>query len=144
MCNRARPLHKMQHPDGKVEQVYSDGSRFILFPNGTEKMVFSTVESELSPEHKTIGTNKQQATQKDFNKQVFVKFPNNDVKKFLSDGTEVYHYAANDITHVTQPDGTQLFYFANQQNEIHFPDGSKHIIFAGNTKSYLRTFAQML
>eukprot|EP01084_Bolivina_argentea_P090373 162874_1 len=110
--NTQNPLERMQHPDGKMEQVYGDGSKLILFPNQTEKYIFANLR--MSEEEY---------------KQVYVKFPNGDVKKILSDGTEVYYYSNNDIIHASKLDGIQLFYFASQ-HEVHFPDNTKHIMFA--------------
>eukprot|EP01083_Nonionella_stella_P079882 219308_1 len=117
--NTNNPLERMQHPDGKMEQVYGDGSKLILFPNQTEKYIFANLR--MSEEEY---------------KQVYVKFPNGDVKKILSDGTEVYYYSNNDIIHASKLDGIQLFYFASQ-HEVHFPDNTKHIMFADGTNKYI-------
>ena len=114
------PLSKMQHPDGRIENIYKDDSKLIIFPNGTKKYIFNNLY---------INNNEYL--------QIIVKFPNNDVKKILNDGTEVYYYCNNNIIHVTKKDGLQLFYFDNQQHEIHFPDNSKHILFKDGTKKYI-------
>lgn len=123
MKDRLNPLHRMQHPDGKIEQLFDDGSKLLVFPNGTEKCIFINLYDPSVPTK--------------MHKQVYVKFANRDVKKILCDGTEVYYYASNDITHVTQTNGVQLFYFANTQHEIHFTDKTKHIMFADGTKKYI-------
>jgi len=115
--NREGAIQRMQHPDGKLEQVYGDGSKLILFPNGTEKYVFGNLSQQK-------------------HKQIFVKFPNGDIKKILSDGSEVYFYAQNNIIHATKADGNELFYFESQ-HEIHFADNTKHILFADGTKKYI-------
>ena len=114
VTNAQNPARRMQHPDGKVEQIYGDGSKLILFPNGTEKYIFGNLNFKK-------------------HKQIFVKFPNGDIKKILGDGSEVYFYAANNIIHATKSDGIELFYFESQ-HEIHFADNTKHILFADGTK----------
>jgi len=122
--HRANAMERMQHPDGKIEHIYADGSRLIVFTNGTEKYIFGNLQNscelQSSPPHR----------------QMFVKFPNGDVKKILSDATEVYYYAKNNIIHATKPDGMELFFFAGQ-HEVHFPDDTKHILFADGTKKYI-------
>jgi len=117
VTNQQNAVQRMQHRDGKIEQIYGDGSKLILFPNGTEKYIFSN-----------LGHEKQ--------KQIFVKFPNGDIKKILADGAEVYFYAQNDILHVAKPDGVELFFFESQ-HEVHFADKTKHILFADGTKKYI-------
>ena len=117
VTNRQNAMQRMQHPDGKMEQVYGDGSKLILFPNGTEKYIFGNLSQQK-------------------HKQIFVKFPNGDIKKVLADGAEVYFYAQNNIIHATKPDGVELFYFESQ-HEIHFADKTKHILFADGTKKYI-------
>jgi len=116
VCNPDCPLERMQHPDGKIEQVYADGSKLILFPNETQKFIFAN-----------LGTK---------GKQIYVKFPNGDVKKVLFDGSEVYYYAKNNIIHATKTDDIELFFFEGQ-HEVHFPDKTKHIQFADGTKKYI-------
>lgn len=93
--------------DGKRHQVYSDGSKRILFPNGTIK----TIRAD---------------------GHVNVSFPNNDTKDVYPDGTVVYFYAEANTTQTTKPDGTRIYRFGDQnQVEKHFADGSKSIHFAG-------------
>ena len=116
VTNRDSPIERMQHPDGKIEQVYGDGSKLILFTNGTEKYIFSNLSGKY--------------------KQIYVKFPNGDIKKILEDGSEVYFYSKNNIIHATKIDGIELFYFSGQ-HEVHFPDETKHILFADGTKKYI-------
>jgi len=41
----------------------------------------------------------------------------------------VYFYASANTTHVSEPDGTQLYHFPNGQVERHFTDGLKEIRF---------------
>ena len=41
----------------------------------------------------------------------------------------VYFYAGASTTHVSEPDGTQLYHFPNGQVERHFTDGLKEIRF---------------
>lgn len=54
-------LQEMQHPDGKIEQVFSDGRRTVIFGNGTCKHQF--------PDGHTT-----------------IRFTNQDIKRFFPDG----------------------------------------------------------
>ena len=42
----------------------------------------------------------------------------------------MYYYADAATTHVSEPNGTQLYHFPNGQVERHFTDGLKEIRFA--------------
>jgi len=108
-----RPYDQVQHPDGKVERVCPDGSREILFTNGTRK--------QISADGQTI----------------IVSFFNGDIKQMLPDGRVVYYYADAQTTHTTYADGLQIFQFANGQVEKHYVDGTKEIQFPDQTIKYL-------
>jgi centromere protein J len=41
----------------------------------------------------------------------------------------VYYFAEAKTTQTTFPDGLQVFKFANNQVEKHFPDGTKEIMY---------------
>ncbi|XP_050999138.1 centromere protein J [Acomys russatus] len=100
---------EISHPDGKVEKVYKNGSRVVLFPNGTRK--------EVSADGKSIT----------------VTFFNGDVKQVMPDERVVYYYAAAQTTHTTYPEGLQVLHFSSGQIEKHFPDGRKEITFPDQT-----------
>ncbi|XP_040596609.1 centromere protein J [Mesocricetus auratus] len=100
---------EISHPDGKVEKVYKNGSRVILFPNGTRK--------EVSADGKSIT----------------VTFFNGDVKQVMPDERVVYYYAAAQTTHTTYPEGLEVLHFSSGQIEKHFPDGRKEITFPDQT-----------
>ncbi|XP_041490151.1 centromere protein J [Microtus oregoni] len=100
---------EISHPDGKVEKVYKNGCRVILFPNGTRK--------EVSADGKSIT----------------VTFFNGDVKQVMPDERVVYYYAAAQTTHTTYPEGLQVLHFSSGQIEKHFPDGRKEITFPDQT-----------
>ncbi|XP_003919792.3 centrosomal P4.1-associated protein [Saimiri boliviensis] len=100
---------EISHPDGKVEKVYKNGSRVILFPNGTQK--------EVSADGKTIT----------------VTFFNGDVKQVMPDQRVIYYYAAAQTTHTTYPKGLEVLHFSSGQIEKHFPDGRKEITFPDQT-----------
>ncbi|XP_005355503.1 centromere protein J [Microtus ochrogaster] len=100
---------EISHPDGKVEKVYKNGCRVILFPNGTRK--------EVSADGKNIT----------------VMFFNGDVKQVMPDERVVYYYAAAQTTHTTYPEGLQVLHFSSGQIEKHFPDGRKEITFPDQT-----------
>ncbi|KAM4860184.1 centrosomal P4.1-associated protein [Thomomys bottae] len=100
---------EINHPDGKVEKVYKNGCRVILFPNGTRK--------EVSADGKSIT----------------VTFFNGDVKQVMPDDRVVYFYAAAQTTHTTYPEGLEVLHFSSGQIEKHFPDGRKEITFPDQT-----------
>nr|XP_033699751.1 centromere protein J-like [Tursiops truncatus] len=100
---------EISHPDGKIEKVYKNGCRVILFPNGTRK--------EASADGKTVT----------------VTFFNGDVKQVMPDGRVIYYYAATHTTHTTYPEGLEVLHFSSGQIEKHFPDGRKEITFPDQT-----------
>uniref|UniRef100_A0A2K6F6P9 Centrosomal P4.1-associated protein n=1 Tax=Propithecus coquereli TaxID=379532 RepID=A0A2K6F6P9_PROCO len=100
---------EISHPDGKVEKVYKNGCRVILFPNGTRK--------EVSADGKTVT----------------VTFFNGDVKQVMPDERVIYYYAAAQTTHTTYPEGLEVLHFSSGQIEKHFPDGRKEITFPDQT-----------
>lgn len=100
---------EVSHPDGKVEKVYKNGRRVVLFPNGTRK--------EVSADGKSIT----------------VTFFNGDVKQVMPDERVVYYYAAAQTTHTTYPEGLEVLHFSSGQIEKHFPDGRKEITFPDQT-----------
>jgi len=108
-----RPYDQVQHPDGKVERVCPDGSREILFTNGTRKQISSDGQT------------------------IIVSFFNGDIKQILPDGRVVYYYADAQTTHTTYADGLQIFQFTNGQVEKHYIDGTKEIQFPDQTIKYL-------
>ncbi|KAK1796129.1 hypothetical protein P4O66_009209 [Electrophorus voltai] len=97
------------HPDGRIEQFLSNGSRVIVFRNGTTK---------------EIGADQ---------KSVTVSFFNGDVKRIQPDGTVVYHYYDAQITHSTYPSGLEVLQFPNNQREKRYPDGTREIVFPDGT-----------
>ncbi|XP_053513921.1 centromere protein J isoform X3 [Artibeus jamaicensis] len=100
---------EISHPDGKIEKVYEDGRRVVLFPNGTQK--------EVSADGKNIT----------------VTFFNGDVKQVMPDERVIYYYAAAQTTHTTYPEGLEVLHFSSGQIEKHFPDGRKEITFPDQT-----------
>ncbi|KAM5336508.1 centrosomal P4.1-associated protein isoform 2-T2 [Glossophaga mutica] len=100
---------EISHPDGKIEKVYEDGRRVVLFPNGTQK--------EVSADGKSIT----------------VTFFNGDVKQVMPDERVIYYYAAAQTTHTTYPEGLEVLHFSSGQIEKHFPDGRKEITFPDQT-----------
>ncbi|XP_033123193.1 centromere protein J-like [Anneissia japonica] len=105
--------NSIQHPDGKVEHVNKDGSRVILFKNGTRKDISSDGET------------------------ITVTFFNGDIKQILPDQRVVYYYQETQTTHTTYQDGLEILQFANNQTEKHYPDGTKEITFPDQTIKYL-------
>lgn len=103
-----------RHPNGKVEQVLSDGRTIITFPNGTRK--------EISADKKTI----------------LIKFFNGDMKKVKPDQRVIYYYADAQTTHTTYPDGVEVVQFPNKWTEKFYPDGSKKTVFPDGTVKQLK------
>uniref|UniRef100_A0A8C2LBR2 Centromere protein J C-terminal domain-containing protein n=1 Tax=Cricetulus griseus TaxID=10029 RepID=A0A8C2LBR2_CRIGR len=103
-----------RHPNGKVEQVLSDGRTIITFPNGTRK--------EISADKKTV----------------LIKFFNGDMKKVKPDQRVIYYYADAQTTHTTYPDGVEVVQFPNKWTEKFYPDGSKKTVFPDGTVKQLK------
>uniref|UniRef100_M4BGW6 Centromere protein J C-terminal domain-containing protein n=1 Tax=Hyaloperonospora arabidopsidis (strain Emoy2) TaxID=559515 RepID=M4BGW6_HYAAE len=95
---------------GKRELLYTDGSRKIVFPNGSEKDV-------------------------DASGRVVIKFANGDHQELFPDtGVSVYHYYEARTKLTTYPDNRRVYEFANQQTETTLPDGTIEIQFADGIK----------
>ncbi|KAL7888454.1 hypothetical protein AOLI_G00034280 [Acnodon oligacanthus] len=107
--SKAVVREEIRYPDGKIEQLLSDGSRVIVFRNGTKK---------------EIGVDQRSVT---------VTFFNGDVKRTLADGTVVYFYSDAQTTHSTYPSGLEILQFPNNQKEKHYPDGRREIFFPDGT-----------
>ena len=88
--DEGRPLKEEVHPDGKLERAFRSGRCQIIYPTGTRKEVLP-------------------------NGVVTVVFSNGDVKQTGVDKRVVYYYAEALTTHVSEPDGTQLYHFPNGQ-----------------------------
>ncbi|KAM3144970.1 hypothetical protein pb186bvf_002975 [Paramecium bursaria] len=99
-------------PDGKVQRVYANGKKEVIFHNGVKREVF--------PDGYTI-----------------VHFTNNDIKQTLPNGTIIYYFADAQTTQITVSNGPNVYRFANQQIEIHLQDGSKEIRFGDGTEKYI-------
>ncbi|KYO18718.1 hypothetical protein Y1Q_0009160 [Alligator mississippiensis] len=106
---------KIEYPDGKVEEVLTDGRRVITFRNGTKK--------EISADKR----------------MTVVSFFNGDVKKIMPDQRVIYFYADAQTTHTTYPTGLEVLQFPNNQIEKHHPDGTKEIVFPDQTVKRLCT-----
>ncbi|XP_072122059.1 uncharacterized protein [Mobula birostris] len=104
---------EIQYPDGKMEQILTNGNRIIIFRNGTRKEVSADGQS------------------------VTITFFNGDVKQFMPDQTVIYYYADAKTTHTTFPSGIEMLQFSNNQIEKHYPDGKKEIIFPDQTIKHL-------
>ncbi|XP_072188305.1 uncharacterized protein [Excalfactoria chinensis] len=100
---------KIEHRDGKVEEVLTDGRRIITFRNGTKK---------------EISADKRMTT---------ISFFNGDVKKIMPDQRVIYYYADAQTTHTAYPEGLEVLQFPNNQIEKHYPDGTQEIVFPDHT-----------
>jgi centromere protein J len=106
--DEGRPVQEDAHPDGKLERLYRSGRCEVLYATGTRKEVMPS----------GLHT---------------VFFCNGDVKQTAPSRRVVYYHAEADTTHVSEPDGTQIYHFPNQQVERHFSDGLKEISFPDGT-----------
>ncbi|XP_069788220.1 centromere protein J-like isoform X3 [Narcine bancroftii] len=104
---------EIRYPDGKMEQLLTNGNRIITFRNDTRKEVSADGQS------------------------VTITLFNGDVKQFLPDQRVIYYYADAKTIHTTFPNGTEMFQFPNNQIEKHYPDGKKEIIFPDQTVKHL-------
>ncbi|CAI5727920.1 unnamed protein product [Hyaloperonospora brassicae] len=97
---------------GKRELSYADGSRTIMFPNGSKKDI-------------------------DASGHFVIEFANGDRQEFFPDtGVSVYSYYEAQTTLTTYPDSRRVYEFANQQIETTLPDGTVEIQFTdGTTKT---------
>uniref|UniRef100_A0A1X7V3K4 Centromere protein J C-terminal domain-containing protein n=2 Tax=Amphimedon queenslandica TaxID=400682 RepID=A0A1X7V3K4_AMPQE len=86
-----------------------DGSKVLLYSNGTKKVV--------SPNGLTST----------------MYFFNGDIKRTQEDGDVIYYYSSSQTTHTTKPDGTEIIKFKNGQSETHHRNGSKDIVFPDGT-----------
>ena len=57
--------------------------------------------------------------------RIIVHFFNGDVKEAGPDGEVAYYYAEAGTRHITKPDATEVFEFANGQTETPLPDGTQ-------------------
>jgi hypothetical protein len=83
MIDGVHVIEEVDHGSGKVEKRLADGSRMVIFRNGTIR--------------RTYGDGR-----------VGVNFSNGDKKEVFADKKVVYYYAQNNTTHITQPDGIQV------------------------------------
>ncbi|XP_050408223.2 centromere protein J isoform X2 [Patella vulgata] len=108
-----KQFEESQHVDGKIERIYKNGAREILFANGTRKEISSDGQS------------------------IVVAFFNGDIKQIFPDKRVVYYYADAQTSHTTYPDSLEVLQFQNGQIEKHYPDGTKEITFPDQTVKYL-------
>ncbi|XP_064619476.1 centromere protein J-like isoform X2 [Lineus longissimus] len=102
-----------RHKDGKIDRIYTNGAREIMYANGTRR--------EISGDGKTI----------------IVSFFNGDMKQIMPDHRVIYFYADAGTTHTTYPDGLEILQFPNLQIEKHYPDGTREITFPDQIIKYL-------
>ncbi|KAI0208786.1 Centromere protein J [Lamellibrachia satsuma] len=108
-----KTYEEVVHDDGKVERIYSNNAREILFANGTRKQISADGRS------------------------VVVWFFNGDIKQMMPDHHVVYYYADAKTTHTSYSDGLEILHFATGQTEKHYPDGTREITFPDQTIKYL-------
>lgn len=108
----SRIVNQTVSPDGKIQRIYQDGKKEVIFHNGVKREIF--------PDGYTI-----------------VHFTNSDIKQTLPDSTIVYYFADAQTTQTTLPNGLHIYRFANNQLEFHNSDGSKDIHFADGTRKVI-------
>ncbi|KAI9179821.1 hypothetical protein H9P43_005152 [Blastocladiella emersonii ATCC 22665] len=100
------------HRDGIRERRYANGTRVVVYKNGTTK------------EYMMAGTE-------------VTRYTNRDVKEVFADGKLVYYFADKDVTQTTFPDGMTLTEFADGQTEKKYPDGMTEIVFPNQSIRYI-------
>ena len=90
---------------GKIQKVYEDGRKEILYHNGSIKKVLYPNSSSRT------------------------YFANGDIQDDLPDGTVNYYFSETKTKQLNLPNGIKVFEFQNGQVETHYPDGSKDIQF---------------
>jgi centromere protein J len=96
----------------KNEIVQPDGTRTVLFKNGTQKEIFS-------------------------DGHVVVTFFNGDIKKSYPNQQVTYYYADAKTTHTSFPDGLEMIEFSNGQLEKRHVDGTQEVVFPDKTVKYV-------
>ncbi len=97
-------VREVRHTDGKVERHLSDGTRVVVFANGTTK---TTDPSDSSS----------------------IRFANGNIKRAVSGGIVEYFYAEVDTWQTSYASGLEVYHFPSGQTEGHHPDGVKEIVF---------------
>ncbi|RDD40002.1 Centromere protein J [Trichoplax sp. H2] len=103
---------EVQHGNGIVERTFTDCSRVIYYSDGSSKEI--NADGTLSVNY----------------------LYNGDILK-ISPDKEVYYYAATKTHHTTFTDGRQILRFANNQAEIHYPNGMKIVVFPDKSIKYI-------
>ena len=67
-----------------------------------------------------------------------INFSNGDRKERFPDKRIVYYYAEANTTHLSYPNGLQVYHFGDTQTEKHSPDGSKEIFFSDGTMKVVK------
>ncbi|XP_015277650.1 PREDICTED: centromere protein J-like [Gekko japonicus] len=146
---------KIEYPDGKVEQLFSDGRRIMTFRNGTKKEISAdkrtTVLTFFNGDIKKIlpdervkrvleSVGKEEEKQDDAASLSSICVPSGHglwclltLKKSSYSPLQIYYYADVQTTHITYPNGMEVLQFPNQQIEKYHPDGTKEIVFPDQT-----------
>ncbi|WIA38456.1 hypothetical protein OEZ86_001780 [Tetradesmus obliquus] len=97
-------LQELEHADGKLEQLFADGTRVIYFTNGSSK------------KSRPGGSS-------------CIRFANGDIKHIMPSGRVDYYYASVATWQSSHPSGLEVFYFPSGQVEGHTAAGVKDIVF---------------
>lgn len=100
--------HELKTTDGKIQKLYEDGHKEVIFPNGVRKEVYP-------------------------NGYIVVVFGNGDIKQDFPDGKVIYTFQSSKTVQTNYPNGLRVFNFASGQIEKHIPDGSKQITYPDGT-----------
>ena len=103
---------RQHYLDGRIEHVYSDGSRVVQYSNGSVK--------ESQP-----------------NGLVNIIYPNGDRKVQNGDSSVEYYFADTGIKQTTLTDGTIIYDFPDGQVEKQSPNGKREIIYKDGTQRYI-------
>jgi centromere protein J len=100
--------------DGKILKLYDNGKREILFPSGAVKEIFEDGYQ-------------------------ITYLSNKDIKQVYPDKREIYLFHKENTIQFKYPDGIQVYKFATNQLEKHFPDGTKQVIYPDGILRYVYT-----
>jgi hypothetical protein len=101
-----------QYRDGICERRYPNGTRLVLYKNGTTK------------EYQANGNE-------------ITRYTNLDVKRVFPDGKLVYYFSEKEVTQTTYPDGMMLTEFADGQTEKKYTNGMTEIVFPNHSIRYI-------
>jgi centromere protein J len=103
--------------DGKIIKLFENMKREITFPSNAVKEIFEDGYQ-------------------------ITYLTNNDIKQVYPDKREIYLFHKENTLQFKFPDGVQVYKFATNQLEKHFPDGTKQVIYPDGILRYVYSDGQ--